>query len=49
MTGRDGETTGSATAERTDAGRQHKGRRPLRIALVVVVSFLVLLGGGVGW
>ncbi|MFS7875542.1 LCP family protein [Streptomyces asiaticus] len=49
MTGRDGETTGSATAERTDAGRQRKGRRPLRIALVVVVSFLVLLGGGVGW
>ncbi|MBL1116977.1 LCP family protein [Streptomyces sp. 110] len=49
MTGRDGETTGSATTERTDAGRQRKGRRPLRIALVIVVSFLVLLGGGVGW
>ncbi|NIY63289.1 cell envelope-related transcriptional attenuator [Streptomyces malaysiensis] len=30
-------------------GRQRSGRRPLRIALLIVVSFLVLLGGGVGW
>ncbi|WP_432251473.1 LCP family protein [Streptomyces sp. HNM1019] len=49
MTGRDGETSRSATAARTGAGRQRTGRRPLRIALVIVVSFLVLLGGAVGW
>ncbi|MCG0285298.1 LCP family protein [Streptomyces sp. PSAA01] len=49
MTGRDGETTGSPTTGSADPGGQRKGRRPLRIALLVVVSFLVLLGGGVGW
>ncbi|AUA15817.1 LytR family transcriptional regulator [Streptomyces sp. SID8382] len=49
MTGSDGETTGSSATGPDGPGRQRSGRRPLRIALLIVVSFLVLLGGGVGW